>query len=107
VRFGEWYPLSAAGDLPEQESVLQLRVATGLLEYPRGKSAMVWYQHVHDVRAAATALAVRFADKDLVVRHLIEVDDGVDLEAFCAKLREDFERRFGTVPLFEHEPRRS
>ncbi len=102
MRFGEWYPLSAAGDLaPAGEGVLQLRLAAGLIDYPRGKSAMVWYQHVPDVRIAARALAVRLADQDLVCRHLIEVDDGVDLATFCAKLRQDFERRFGSVPSFE------
>ena len=102
MRFGEWYPLSTAGDLtPAGEGVLQLRLATGLIEYPRGKSAMVWYQHAPDVRIAAQALARRFADRDLVCRHLIDVDDGVDLGTFCAKLREDFERRFGSVPTYE------
>ena len=94
--------MSAADDLaPEGEGVLQLRQTTGLVDYPRGKSAMVFYQHARDVRAAARALAVRFADKDLLCRHLIEVDAGVDLGTFCAKLREDFERRFGAVPTYE------
>ncbi len=102
MRFGEWYPLQTAGDLaPAAEGVLQLRLASGLIEYPNGKSAMVWYQHAPDARIAAQALAVRFADRNLVCRHLIEVDDGVDLAAFCAKLREDFQRRFGSVPTYE------
>lgn len=102
MRFGDWYPLQAAGDLtPEGEGVLQLRLANGLHDYPRGKSAMVWYQHAPALRTAARALAVRFADHDLVCRHLIEVDGPVDLAAFCAKLREDFERRFGSVPMYE------
>ncbi len=102
MKFGEWYPLSTSGDrAPAGEGVLQLRLATGLLDYPRGKSAMVWYEHSRDVKTAAGALGVRFANKGLVCRHLIEVDAGVDLAAFCAKLREDFERRFGMVPHFE------
>lgn len=102
MKFGAWYPLPDAGDLaPAGEGVLQLRLATGLIDYPRGKSAMVWYECAPDLRSAAKALAERFAGKDLVCRHLIEVDADVDLAAFCAKLREDFERRFGTVPHFE------
>lgn len=102
MKFGAWYPLSTAGDLaPAGEGVLQLRLASGLVDYPRGKSAMVWYEHAADARTAAKALAVRFAGTDLVCRHLIEVEASVDLAAFCAKLREDFERRFGTVPHFE------
>jgi len=102
VRFGEWYPLSSAGDLaPAGEGVLQMRLAAGLLDYPRGKSAMVWYQHALDVHAAALELSRRHAGRALVCRHLIEIDPTVDLAAFCAKLRQEFVRRFGAVPEYE------
>ena len=100
VQFGRWYPLAEAGDhTPEGEGVLQLRLASGLLDYPRGKSAMVLYAHAPDLRAAARALAGAHAARDLWCRHLLEVDPAVDLAAFCAKLREEFERRFGAPPL--------
>ena len=102
VQFGRWYALADAGDhAPETAGVLQLRVATGLVDYPRGKSAMVLYAHTEDVRAAARALANTHAGKDLWCRHLIEVDPDIDLAAFCAKLREEFERRFGGTLLYE------
>ncbi len=102
MKFGEWYPLSEAGDLaPAEEGVFQIRLAQGLLDYPRGKSAMVWYEHAADVKAAAVAFATEHAGESLVCRHLVEVDRGVDLGAFCAKLRADFERRFGAVPEYE------
>jgi hypothetical protein len=100
MRFGPWYPLADAGDrTPTGENVLQLRIATGLLDYPRGKSAMVWYEHARDARAAALRLAERH--NGLVCRHLIEIADATDLAGFCAKLRAEFVRRFGAVPLFE------
>jgi hypothetical protein len=102
VRFGPWYALAIAGDhAPAGENVLQLRRATGLLDYPRGKSAMVWYGHAPDARATACALARAHAGEDLVCRHLIEIDDPTDLGAFCDKLRSEFVRRFGTAPAFE------
>jgi hypothetical protein len=102
VRFGEWYPLSSAGDLaPVGAGMFQVRLARGLLDYPRGKSAMVWYEHASDVRAAAVALGARHPDRDLVCRHLIEVSGGVDLGEFCAKLRGEFVRRFGRAPELE------
>lgn len=102
MRFGPWYPLADAGDhTPAGENVVQVRLAHGLLEYPRGKSAMVWYAHAHDARAQALALAAAHAGEDLVCRHLIEIDDASDLGTFCAKLREDFVRRFGTRPRYE------
>ena len=104
MRFGPWYPLADAGDLaPAEPGVLQLRRAHGLVDYPRGKSAMVWYAHGHDVRAAATALAITYADQDLVCRHLIEIEPGTDLASFCNKLRSDFVHRFGSVPFYERQ----
>ena len=101
VQFGPWYPLADAGDhAPAVEGILQVRLATGLVDYPRGKSAMLWYGHARDVRAAALALATAHADKDLVCRHLIEIEDATDLAAFCAKLMTEFVRRFGTRPMY-------
>ena len=103
MRFGPWYPLAEAGDLaPADENILQVRVASGLVEYPRGKSAMVAYRHAHDARAAARELAAAYAGDDLLCRHLIERDEATDLAAFCAKLRAEFVRRFGRAPI--HDP---
>jgi len=102
VRFGRWYPLGEAGDLaPAEEGVLQLRLARGLLDYPTGKSAMVAYRHARDVRAVAQALARAHGGGDLLCRHLIEFPAATDLAAFCAKLREDFVRRFGRPPIYD------
>src|SRR5688500_13207940 len=80
VRFCPWYPLAdAAAHAPAGEGVLQLRVATGLLDYPSGKSAMVHYEHATDLRAAATVLAAHHAGEELLCRHLeIEPGESVD-----------------------------
>jgi hypothetical protein len=72
-----------------------------LLDYPRGKSAMVHYAHAADVRTAAQAWAAAHGTAGIVCRHLIETDGTTDLAAFCAKLADDFVRRFGTAPRFE------
>jgi hypothetical protein len=103
MRFCPWYPLAeAANHAPAAEGVLQLRLATGLLEYPTGKSAMVHYEHAADVRASATALARAHPEPALLCRHLeIEGGERVDLAAFHAKVREEFVRRFGSPPLFQ------
>jgi hypothetical protein len=98
MRFGPWYPLGSAGDLaPAAEGVLQLRLASGLLEYPRGKSAMVHYAHAADVRAAALAWAAAYGAEGIVCRHLIE-GDGTAPAALYARLVDEFIRRFGTPP---------
>lgn len=102
MQFGRWYRLADAGDhTPEGEGVLQLRVATGLVDYPGGKSAMVLYAYAAGLRGAARALASAHASRDLLCRHLIDVDPAVDLAAFCEKLRVEFERRFGAPLLLE------
>ena len=102
MRFCPWYPLADAEvHAPAAEGVLQLRLADGLLDYPRGKSAMVHYEHAADVRASATALARQHRTPPLLCRHLeIEAGESVDLAAFHAKVREEFVRRFGAVPSF-------
>jgi hypothetical protein len=88
--------------------VLQLRIASGLIDYPGGKSAMVWYGHVPNVSAAAAELAERYPSDSLLCRHLIEIESPIDLGAYCEKLRREFVRRFGARPRFENdEPRRS
>jgi hypothetical protein len=106
VRFCPWYPLAEAAEhVPAAEGVLQLRLAEGLLDYPRGKSAMVHYEHAHDLRAAAIACARRFAGHALLCRHLeIEGQERVDLAGFHAKVREEFVRRFGAAPSLSPPP---
>jgi hypothetical protein len=102
MRFCPWYPLAAAAQCaPDGEGILQVRVKDGLLEYPTGKSAMVHYECAGNVRAAATALASAHSDSDLLCRHLeLEAGETVDLDAFHAKVREEFVRRFGVAPTF-------
>jgi hypothetical protein len=98
MRFGPWYPLADARDLaPAAEGVLQLRLAAGLLDYPRGKSAMVHYAHAGDVRAAAAAWAASHGADGIVCRHLIE-DGGAAPAVLYARLLDEFVRRFGASP---------
>jgi len=78
----------------------------GLLDYPRGKSAMVHYGHARDVRAAAAAWAAAQGADGLLCRHLIEVDAATELAAMYAKLSDDFVRRFGTSPQLLSAPAR-
>lgn len=101
MRFGRWYPLADARDLaPGAEGVLQLRLASGLLDYPRGKSAMVHYAHAQDVRAAAMAWATSHGADGIVCRHLIEGDGATAPAALYARLLDEFVRRFGAAPRF-------
>ncbi|HET9622300.1 MAG TPA: hypothetical protein VFP84_13095 [Kofleriaceae bacterium] len=106
MRFCPWYPLSEARDrAPAGEGVVQLRLASGLLDYPRGKSAMVFYAHAAHVADTIDAWAAAHgaaeggsARETFVCRHLIEADPATDLAQFCAKLSDEFLRRFGAPP---------
>jgi hypothetical protein len=99
MRFGPWYPLADARDhAPATAGIWQLRLASGLLDYPRGKSAMVHYEHASDVRAAAMSWAAAHRADGLLCRHLIEPDAATDLAGLYAKLSGEFVRRFGAAP---------
>jgi hypothetical protein len=56
MNFGAWVRLDEA-DFPAVGGVLQARLEAGLVVYPRGKSAMVYYAGARDLGAAARALA--------------------------------------------------
>ncbi|MBV8762738.1 MAG: hypothetical protein JO257_35970 [Deltaproteobacteria bacterium] len=102
MQFCPWYPLADAGThAPAAEGVLQVRLATGLIDYPTGKSAMVHYAYATNVRESALALAAAHGNgAGFVCRHVEEVPPDVDLAAFHAKVREEFVRRFGREPGF-------
>jgi hypothetical protein len=101
MRFCPWYPLaSGAVEAPASPGVFQVRVAEGLLDYPRGKSAMIHYEVAPDVRDAVIAFAARFPGQGWLCRHTIEMSakDVEDVEALHAKLIGDFRSRFGSDP---------
>lgn len=99
MEFGRWYPLTAAAEqAPPTPGVLQVRVRVGLVDYPRGKSAMVHYAVADDVRAAAVALAAAHPDVDWLCRHLLAPCDRATAVALGSRLVRDFAARFGVEP---------
>ena len=99
MRFCPWYPLAEAdAHAPAGEGVLQLRLADGLLDYPRGKSAMVHYEHAPDVRAAAARLAARHGGRAILCRHLEPGDEAP--ARVHARVLDQFVRRFGAPPAW-------
>jgi hypothetical protein len=99
MTFGRWQKLAAA-TMPRRRGVLQARVAEGLLDYPTGKSAMVYYDGDADLsRAFARLCAIVPPGADVRVRF----GDCKEPAAELARKLDEFTRRFGAPP--EWNPR--
>ena len=94
MTFGRWQKLAAA-TLPRRRGVLQARVADELITYPRGKSAMVYYDADDDLSHALGRLgAVVPPGANVLVRFA----ECADPRAELGRLVYDFTRRFGALP---------
>jgi hypothetical protein len=108
LAFGEWVPLDVirVATAPDGPAAVQVRRAVGLVDYPAGKSAMVYYFFAS--KSARMALVDLFADEieapgtrgqgPLWFRFL----EGAQAEPVIARLFEEFQERFGAAPVL-HE----
>ncbi len=95
MRFCTWRPLAeAAADAPAAPGVYQVRVGSGLIDYPTGKSAMVHYGAADDVAAAIADYAARHPDRPWLCRHAAQTEP----DRHLARLLARFEQQFGLVP---------
>jgi hypothetical protein len=93
--FVHWYPLREAGEhAPAGRGVYQIRIPSGLLEYPSGKSAMVHYGSAENLREELAELALAHDQLDFLCRHQSSEQPAVLLEFVLTQ----FERRFGVAP---------
>lgn len=102
MNFCPWYPLvEAEAYAPVTPGVFQVRIVHGLIDYPRGKSAMIHYGQGQDVRAAASAFAAAHPGVDWLCRHAVELtarEHALGLDGAFAMLVGTFAQRFGTPP---------
>lgn len=102
MRFGAWHPLEAAAErLPARAGVLQVRLVSGLVRYPRGKSAMVRYAGADDVRRLAAELAAAHPGAPWLCR--ASEGECADAAAAAARMIAEFEERFGAGPFIPGE----
>lgn len=95
--FCPWYPLAEThAYVPPAPGILQLRVRTGLLDYPRGKSAMILYQYCDDLQRKAADLTHSHQNHDWLCRHVSGSAD--EMVALYELVLERFIGRFGTPP---------
>ena len=104
--FSSWYELTdenLEANAPGQKAAIQVRRADGLVDYPSGKSAMVWYGIADDV---AGVLRDQFADEldqpgirgcgTLEFRYYAGPRPRERIE----KVAKRFVQRFGSPPVF-------
>lgn len=95
--FVHWYPLRGAGQhAPTSPGVFQVRIASGLLDYPSGKSAMVHYGRSENLQVELARLAAEHDEVDFLCRHQSSEQPAVLLEFVLTQ----FERRFGKAPIW-------
>lgn len=82
--------------MPAGPGVLQVRREIGLVEYPRGKSAMILYAAADDLRGACERLAAEHPGAAWLVRWNRDAVD--DPAGEVARLISDFVARFGVAP---------
>ena len=102
MAFGRWYPLDEAADnAPAGPGVLQVRLASGLIDYPTGKSAMIHYEAAADLSQAVAALARAHPTRDWLCR-FADTAPGTgaapEANAMLNELLTSFRRRFGAPP---------
>jgi len=102
VRFGVWVRLcEAAGVAPGEPGVLQVRREVGLVEYPRGRSAMILYTAADDLRGACERLAAQAGGMAWLVRW--NRDPVGDPAGTVDRLIAEFVERFGMKPEWTPE----
>ncbi len=109
--FTSWFDLnhhSISLHAPTDPCALQVRRASGLVDYPTGKSAMVWYGYADNPRRA---LIARFADLGDEWHHpqygplrFRYLKGGQDVRHTIEGLANKFHRRFGRLPILMADP---
>jgi hypothetical protein len=93
VTFGSWRALATVSP-PRKPGLLQARTED-LIAYPRGKSAMVYYDGDEDLAQALARLCARVPPgTDVRVRF----GECRDPEVQLLRKLDEFRRRFGTLP---------
>ena len=101
MHFGRWHEIAnAAESAPPGPGLYQVRLESGLIDYPRGKSAMILYGAAADLAAEARGLSAAHPGRPWLVRFSedLSAEDAGDRHAILHRLLASFERRFGAPP---------
>jgi hypothetical protein len=98
--FSRWQTIDACDE--RGAGVFQIKIERGLVEYPRGKSAMIYYGAGPNVREAVQAVASRLAEQfgPIVCRSLASDQ----FEEELAHHLQRFTDQFGAPPEGHNDP---
>ncbi len=92
IGFSTWRPIDALGEAPQAPGVFQVKIEGPLIDYPRGKSAMVYYGAGPDLRAALVAMVPSLTHfGTLAWRILATADYQAQLERHLRRFRDQFD----------------
>lgn len=96
--FSHWLPLTTAtpDEVPDAPGMVQIKLSSGLVDYPSGRSAMVVYRAGPSCRAVATTLYQELPWSTLGLALRYRLTDAP--EALMARLHGRFVERFGAPP---------
>ncbi|MBL4636761.1 MAG: hypothetical protein JKY56_23120 [Kofleriaceae bacterium] len=92
--FVHWYLLAESQMVPATSGMFQIRVESGLIDYPKGKSAMVYYGCAENMQLEIVKIAAQREAENFLCRHQSTGEPAVLLE----RMRNRFRERFGVFP---------
>ncbi|HJU24581.1 MAG TPA: hypothetical protein VJ891_18925 [Casimicrobiaceae bacterium] len=99
MSFGRWLALDDAA--PEGPGLLQARRKAGLIDYPTGKSAMVYYDADDESVARALGRLQSIVDnRDAYLVRYAPGETTLSPRQSIERHLKQFESRFGALPIF-------
>ncbi len=97
--FGHWFPLAnALESAPPSSGVFQIKIPVGLISYPTGKSAMIYYAASENLQKDLGEFARQHVGREWRARYM-ELPTEL-ANALLETILEAFESRFGEKPRF-------
>jgi len=94
--FVHWYLLAESSMAPAASGMFQIRVKSGLIDYPTGKSAMVYYGCAENMQLEISQIAAQREAENFLCRHQSTNEPAVLLE----RMQDRFRKRFGVLPCW-------
>lgn len=96
-RYSDWLPLKdAVPSLPPEAGIFQVKLKRGLLKYPSGRSAMLYYGYAENLQEGGRHFRQRvlphisYSEDDLLLRYMPAADYAERFRAHLARFCSSF-----------------